>query len=136
MNADNTHRKTERTEYYDHGTSKFVSPSLLRSRVLPPSGTCTAARYYRGVTKAVKIDRAYAVSAAAARDFNNELTVILSSLSESLESIEEDHPARVRLLDLQGAAQRCVWIAAALQQYSAQRGVRPSAALMESLIDE
>jgi hypothetical protein len=87
------------------------------------------------VNRVVRIDRAYAVSAAAARDFNNELTVILSSVSESLESLEDGHPARVRLLDLQGAAQRCVWIAAALQQYSARRGVRPSAALMESLID-
>jgi hypothetical protein len=83
----------------------------------------------------VRIDRAYAVAAAAARDFNDELTVILNSVSESLVNLEEDHPARPLLLDLQGAAQRCVWKAEGLLQFSAGRGARPSAAPFESLID-
>ena len=84
----------------------------------------------------MRIDHAYAVAAAAARDFNDELTVILSSVSESLESLEEDHPARLSLMDLQGAAQRCVWKAAGLLQFSARRGTRPSAAPLDRLIDE
>jgi signal transduction histidine kinase len=84
----------------------------------------------------VRIDRAYAVAAAAARDFNNELTVILSSVSESLANLDDDDPARVLLLDLQGAAQRCVWKAESLLQFSTGRGARPSAASLEVLIDE
>jgi hypothetical protein len=88
------------------------------------------------VNKVVRIDRAYAVAAAAARDFNDELTVILNSVSESLGILEEDHPARVLLLDLQGAAQRCVWMAEGLLQFSASRGARPSAAPLKELIDE
>jgi hypothetical protein len=84
----------------------------------------------------VRTDRAYAVAGAAARDLNNELTVILSSVSGLLESLPEDHPAHIRLLDLQGAAQRCVWKAAGLLEFSARRGLRPSAAPLESLIGE
>jgi hypothetical protein len=84
----------------------------------------------------VRTDRAYAVAAAAARDFNDELTVILNRVSESLGSLDEDHPARVLLLDLQNAAQRCVWKAEGLLQFSARRGTRPSAAPLKSLIDE
>jgi hypothetical protein len=88
------------------------------------------------VNKVVRIDHAYAVAAAAASDFNDELTVILSSVSESLASLDEDHPTRVLLLDLQSAAQRCVWKADGLLRFSARRGVRPSSAPLESLIDD
>jgi hypothetical protein len=92
--------------------------------------------YYWAVNKVVRIDRAYAVALAAASDFNDELTVILNGVSESLGSLDEDHPARELLLDLQGAAQRCVWKAEGLLQFSARRGARPSAATLESLIEE
>jgi hypothetical protein len=88
------------------------------------------------VNRTTGIDHAYAVALAAARDFNDELTVILTSVSESLEGLDEGHPARVLLLDLQGAAQRCAWKADGLLQFSARHGSRPSAASMESLIDE
>ena len=84
--------------------------------------------------RVVSIDRAYAVAAAAARDFNDELTVILSSVSDSLESLEQDHPARLLLLDLQDAAQRCSSKAAGLLQFSARRGIRPNPAPLDSLI--
>jgi signal transduction histidine kinase len=88
------------------------------------------------VEKVVRIDRACAVAAAAAHDLNNELTVILSSVSDSLAALEPDHPARPLLLELQGAAQRCVWKASGLLRFSARRGrLRPSAAQLESLID-
>lgn len=76
------------------------------------------------------------MAGAAARDLNNELTVILSTVSDLLESSDESDPAHIRLLDLQGAAQRCVWKAAGLLQFSARRGLRPSAAPLESLIGE
>ena len=39
-----------------------------------------SASYYGDVERVVRIDRAYMVAAAAARDFNDELTVIMSSL--------------------------------------------------------
>lgn len=86
------------------------------------------------MNKVVTIDRAYAVAAAAASDFNDELTVILSSVSESLGRLEEEHPARALLLDLQDAAQRCVWKADELLQFSARHGTRPSSAPLERLI--
>jgi len=88
------------------------------------------------VERVVRTDRAYAVAGAAARDLNNELKVILSSVSDLLESFDEDDPAHTRLLDLQGAAQRCVWKAAGLLEFSARSGLRPSAAPLESLIGE
>ena len=82
-----------------------------------------------------KNDRACAVAAAAAHDLNNELTVILSSVTNSILELEPGHPARPLLLEAQSAAQRCAWKAAGLLNYSARRGVRPSPAVMESLID-
>lgn len=88
------------------------------------------------VSKLLRFDHAYAVAAAAASDFNDELTVILTSVSESLASLEDSHPARALLLDLQSAAQRCVWKAEGLLEFSARRGARPSAAPLESLIGE
>jgi hypothetical protein len=87
------------------------------------------------VTKIVKIDKACVVAAAAARDFNDELTVILNSVSESLENLDEGHPARLLLLDLQRAAKRCVTKAEGLLQFSARRGTRPSAAPLKRLTD-
>jgi hypothetical protein len=96
----------------------------------------TIRRILWGVNNVVRIDRAYAVAAAAARDFNDELTVILNSVSESLRSLEEDHPAHALLLDLQSAAQRCVWKTEGLLRFSARRGTRPSAASLNTLIDE
>lgn len=81
-----------------------------------------------------RTDRAVAVAAAAAHDLNDELTVILSSVTASLRALEPQHPARRLLLDLQGAAQRCAWKASSLLNYTARRGARPSAATFERLI--
>ncbi len=85
--------------------------------------------------RVVRIDRAYVVAAAAARDFNDELTVILSSLDAALDHLETGHPALPLLFDLQGAAQRCVWKSAGLMEFSARRGVPPTALPLESLLD-
>jgi hypothetical protein len=81
-------------------------------------------------------DRINAVAAAAAHDLNDELTVILSSVTESLRTLEPEHPAREMLLDLQSAAQRCAWKASGLLNFTARRGVRPSAATFERLVEE
>ena len=81
-------------------------------------------------------DRACAVAAAAAHDLNDELTIIVNTTSFSLETLEPGHPARPLLLDLQRAAQRCVWKASGLLNYGASRGTRPVFASMEHLILE
>ena len=80
--------------------------------------------------------RACAVAAAAAHDFNNELTVILSSAADVLRSLDASDPARARLLDIQAAAQRCGWKASGLLTFSARVHPGPVRASFEYLIDE
>jgi signal transduction histidine kinase len=86
------------------------------------------------VERITKADHAYAVAAAAAHDFNNELTVILSSLDHSMMALEPGHPARPYLLDLQEAVQRCTRTSSGLLTFSFSRGARMSSAPFESLI--
>ena len=81
-------------------------------------------------------DRAYAVAAAAAHDFNNELTVILSSVAGALGAVPAENPARELLLDIQAAAQRCVWKASGLLNFSARVNPHPVRASFEYLIDQ
>ena len=80
-----------------------------------------------------KADRLSAIAAAAAHDLNDELTVILSSVTSSLRELEPGHPARDMLLDRQSAAQRCAWKASGLLNFSARHGARPCAATFERL---
>jgi signal transduction histidine kinase len=80
--------------------------------------------------------RACAVAAAAAHDFNNELTVILSSAADALSSLDATDPAHRLLLDIQAAAQRCVWKASGLLNFSARVHPEPVRASFEYLIDE
>ena len=81
------------------------------------------------------LDRSCAVAAAAAHDLNNELTVILSSVGAALAIIGEKDPAHSLLLDLQAAAQRCVWKASALLNYSARVSPGTVRASLEHLIE-
>jgi hypothetical protein len=83
-----------------------------------------------------RADRLCAIAAAAAHDLNDELTIILSSVTSSIRALEPDHPAREMLLDLQGAAQRCAWKASGLLNFTARRGAHPSAATFDRLVDE
>jgi hypothetical protein len=76
------------------------------------------------------------VGAAAAHDFNNELTVILSSVCVALTTLDETHPAYAMLLDIQAAGQRCVWKAASLLNFSARVSPGPVRASFEYLVDE
>ncbi|MBZ5726309.1 MAG: hypothetical protein LAP87_15085 [Acidobacteriia bacterium] len=73
------------------------------------------------------------MASAAAHDFNNDLTVILSSISSSLEILEPGHPAHAFLLDLRCAAQRCAWKASGLLNFSARQGTPPVRAPFDSL---
>jgi signal transduction histidine kinase len=86
------------------------------------------------VERLTKADRVTTAAAAVAHDLNNELTVILTSVNRSIESLEPGHPSRDLLLDLQGAAQRCAWKTHGLLAYSVREGARPVAAEFEELI--
>ena len=100
------------------------------------SGNRRTASYYAAVERLTNADRACAVAAAAAHDFNDELTIIVNSASKSLLLLEAGHPARRYLCEIQSAAQRCVWKASGLLSYSAHQGVRPLSATLESLTGE
>jgi hypothetical protein len=88
------------------------------------------------VERLTHADRACAVAAAAAHDLNDELTIIVNTTSHCLETLEPGHPARPLLLDLQRAAQQCVWKTSGLLNYGARRGTRPVNVPMERLILE
>ena len=88
------------------------------------------------VTPLTRSDRAVAVAAAAAHDLNDDLTIILTSVTDSLRSLDPQHPARPFLLDLRSAAQRCAWTASGLLNFTARRGARPSAATLDGLVAE
>jgi hypothetical protein len=81
----------------------------------------------------MRIDRTGLVAAAVAHDFNNELTVILTSVTESLRGMESDHPSRPYLLELRAAAQRCTWKASGLLNFCARNHHLPVRASFESL---
>jgi hypothetical protein len=81
-------------------------------------------------------NRACAVAAAAAHDFNNELTVIMSSVTAALATLDAAHPARPLLLEIQAASQRCVWKASGLLNYSARVSPGPVRASFEYLVEE
>jgi len=90
--------------------------------------------YASHVERLVGADRMCAVAAAAAHDLNEELTVILTSVTATMGSLAPGHPARPLLQDLQAAAQRCAWKASGLLNFTARQGARPSAATMERLV--
>jgi hypothetical protein len=88
------------------------------------------------VERITRADHACAVAAAAAHDFNNELTVILSSVSSLILGLEPGHPSRPQLVDLQDAAQRCARMSSGLLRFGIQRRTRSSATLENLLADE
>jgi hypothetical protein len=81
-------------------------------------------------------DRACAVAAAAAHELNNELTVILSSVTGALAVVTPEEAAHVLLLELQAAAQRCVWKASGLLNFSARMSPHPVHASFDYLIEQ
>ncbi|MBZ5576587.1 MAG: hypothetical protein LAP40_08530 [Acidobacteriia bacterium] len=83
-----------------------------------------------------KIDPACALAAATAHDFNNELTVILSSASTLIGELGPGHPARRRALELQDAAQRCARKTSGLLRYGLKRGGPATRTSLERLIEE
>jgi signal transduction histidine kinase len=82
-----------------------------------------------------KPDPACVLAAAAAHDFSNELTVILSSVETLIDALAPGDPALSPALDLQEAARRCARKTSGLLQFGFRRGVRPSRMPLEVLID-
>jgi hypothetical protein len=114
----------------------FIFLLILLGLSFSLPGTGEIARYYAVVERLTNADRACAVAAAAAHDFNDELTIIVNSASKSILLLEPGHPARPYIADIETAVQRCVWKAAGLLTYTARRGVRPVSATMERVVTE
>ncbi len=76
------------------------------------------------------------MAAAAAHDFNNELTVILSSVSNLIASLEPGHPALQQALELQRAAERCARKTSGLLRFGLRRGGRAVTESLERIIDD
>jgi hypothetical protein len=88
------------------------------------------------VERLTNADRACAVAAAAARELNDEFTIIVNCVSESILTLEPGHPARLYLADIERATQRCVWKVSGLLNFSARRGGRPVSTPMEGLLSK
>ena len=90
--------------------------------------------YHAGVERNSKTDRATAVVAAAAHEFNDELTVILNAVAETLEALPKAHPLYRGLIEAQYAAHRCAQRAEGMLCFSARRGLRPAPSCVEALL--
>jgi len=86
------------------------------------------------VERNARLDHATAVVAAAAHEFNDDLTVILNAVAETLDALPPAHPAYPHLIDAQCAAHRCARRAAAMLAFSARRGLRPVPARVDALL--
>jgi signal transduction histidine kinase len=96
----------------------------------------TPRRLLCGVERLQRLDRVSTLAAATAHTLNDELTVILSSLTTSMLAMEPGHPARLPLVDLERAALRCVSTASRLLSFSTRRGGRPVLASLEAVLED
>ncbi len=78
--------------------------------------------------------RIAAVSAAAAHDINDELTIIVGCCELALAETSPDEAIHTDLLELQRAVQRATWKAAGLLHYASRHGGRLPSASMERVI--
>jgi hypothetical protein len=80
-------------------------------------------------------DRACALAAALARDFNDELTVILSSASNALMALEPGHPARPAVFEMRSSAHRCARKCAELAIFNHRHGRQAPRASLAALLE-
>jgi hypothetical protein len=119
-------------------TSVFIFIKALKSiiYIFPRLRREVRPRYSSGVERLTRADQACAVAAAAlSHDFNSELTVILSSVSSAIATLEPGHPARPALLDLEGAARRCAYKCGNTLAFSLRHGVRPGRASLAAVLE-
>ena len=116
----------------------FAPPISLipKLRPFPNARKVSSRQLICCVERLLKTDRVCAIAAAAAHDLNNELTVILNSVSNSIPTLEPGHPARPDLLDLHLAVLRCSRIASGLLEFSATNGGRAASASFDYLVKE
>ncbi len=76
------------------------------------------------------------MATALAHGFNDELTVILNSISASLVALEPGHPAREPLFELKSAALRCARRSAESLEFGSRNGSRPLRASWAALIEK
>lgn len=69
-----------------------------------------------------------------AHDFNNEFTVILSSVSNAMMALEPGHPARQALVDTEGAIDRCTRKCRSVLAFSVRHGIQPARAPLEAVM--
>jgi hypothetical protein len=88
------------------------------------------------VERLTQADRPCAIAAAAlAHDFNNELTVILSSVADAIAALEPGHPARRPLRYVESSAMRCARKCGDVLDFSARHGVRPARAPLAAVVE-
>ena len=117
----------------------YFAPSISlisKPPPLPLALNVTTAKLLCGVERLLKTDRVCAIAAAAAHGLNNELTVILNSVSNSIPTLEPGHPARPDLLDLHLAVLRCSRISSSLLEFTARNGARAASASFDHLVKE
>jgi hypothetical protein len=120
----------------DHTRFDFSKTFRINHFHVPAVSPRHLARYSSSVERLTKADQACAVAAAAlAHDFNNELTVILSSVSSAIATLEPGHPARPSLLDLEGAARRCAGKCGHTLAFSLRHGIRPARASLAAVLE-
>jgi hypothetical protein len=79
------------------------------------------------VKQFIGTDQACGIAAATmALDLNSEFTVILSSVSSAILSLEPDHPARPALDELANAVHRCACKCSELLAFASRHGARPA----------
>jgi hypothetical protein len=87
------------------------------------------------VKQFIGTDRACGIAAATmANDLNSEFTVILSSVSIAILSLEPDHPARPALAELTTAVHRCACKCADLLALASRHGVQPARAPLAAVM--
>jgi hypothetical protein len=69
-----------------------------------------------------------------ANDLNSEFTVILSSASSAILSLDPDHPARPDLDELIDSVHRCACKCADLLVFASRHGVQPSRASLAAVM--
>jgi hypothetical protein len=86
------------------------------------------------VERLSQTERACAIAGATlAREFTDELIIIMSGMSEAMHTLEPGHPARRTLGEAENSAQRCAGKCATLLALGERHGVRPSRASLETL---
>jgi hypothetical protein len=76
-----------------------------------------------------------AVASAGAKDFNDELTIILTGIDRYIGALPADAPNRPLLFEIREAAERCAEKSSSLLNFTQRRGAHPSVGRMENLFN-